>query len=67
MTIKAKKVRTDGRQFLEARESLLNCNSVSTADGSSLIKIGNTTAICGIKTVSIISTFHTNVEPIKIY
>lgn len=33
----------------EFRPTTLNINSISTADGSALVKIGNTTVICGIK------------------
>lgn len=34
--------------------------SISTADGSALVKIGNTTVICGIKAVRIIFIFPKN-------
>jgi len=32
--------------------------SITTADGSAMVKIGNTTVICGIKAVRIICIFH---------
>ncbi|MBN3325434.1 EXOS8 protein, partial [Atractosteus spatula] len=41
--------RPDGRELGEFRTTTLNIGSVSTADGSALVKIGNTTIICGIK------------------
>lgn len=41
--------------------------SVSTADGSALVKIGNTTVICGIKAVRIIFIFPKNYDMIVDY
>ncbi|XP_047463378.1 exosome complex component RRP43 [Mugil cephalus] len=41
--------RPDGRELTEFRATTLNIGSISTADGSALVKIGNTTIICGIK------------------
>ncbi|KAJ8266682.1 hypothetical protein GJAV_G00133430 [Gymnothorax javanicus] len=41
--------RPDGRDLGEFRTTTLNIGSISTADGSALVKIGNTTVICGIK------------------
>ncbi|CAL8265526.1 unnamed protein product [Merluccius merluccius] len=41
--------RPDGRELVEFRPTTLNIGSISTADGSALVKIGNTTVICGIK------------------
>uniref|UniRef100_A0A3P9P5U1 Ribosomal RNA-processing protein 43 n=1 Tax=Poecilia reticulata TaxID=8081 RepID=A0A3P9P5U1_POERE len=41
--------RPDGRELSEFRTTTLNVGSISTADGSALVKIGNTTIICGIK------------------
>uniref|UniRef100_A0A8C9RAN6 Ribosomal RNA-processing protein 43 n=1 Tax=Scleropages formosus TaxID=113540 RepID=A0A8C9RAN6_SCLFO len=38
-----------GRELGEFRATTLNIGSISTADGSALVKIGNTTVICGIK------------------
>uniref|UniRef100_A0A3B4AYZ6 Ribosomal RNA-processing protein 43 n=1 Tax=Periophthalmus magnuspinnatus TaxID=409849 RepID=A0A3B4AYZ6_9GOBI len=40
--------RSDGRDLSEFRVTTLNI-SISTADGSALVKLGNTTVICGIK------------------
>ncbi|TRY90950.1 hypothetical protein DNTS_022187 [Danionella cerebrum] len=41
--------RPDGRELSQFRPTTLNIGSISTADGSALVKIGNTTVICGIK------------------
>ncbi|CAL1572948.1 unnamed protein product [Knipowitschia caucasica] len=41
--------RSDGRELSEFRVTTLNIGSISTADGSALVKLGNTTVICGIK------------------
>ncbi|XP_030648547.1 exosome complex component RRP43 [Chanos chanos] len=41
--------RPDGRELGEFRATTLNIGSINTADGSALVKIGNTTVICGIK------------------
>ncbi|XP_054611887.1 exosome complex component RRP43 [Dunckerocampus dactyliophorus] len=41
--------RPDGRELLEFRTTTLNIGSISTADGSALVKLGNTTVICGVK------------------
>ncbi|XP_066506488.1 exosome complex component RRP43 isoform X3 [Hoplias malabaricus] len=41
--------RPDGRELGEFRLTTLNIGSINTADGSALVKIGNTTVICGIK------------------
>ncbi|XP_037543902.1 exosome complex component RRP43 [Nematolebias whitei] len=41
--------RPDGRELSEFRTTTLNIGSISTADGSALVKMGNTTIICGIK------------------
>nr|XP_015823820.2 exosome complex component RRP43 [Nothobranchius furzeri] len=41
--------RPDGRELSEFRSTTLNIGSISTADGSALVKLGNTTIICGIK------------------
>ncbi|XP_023661056.2 exosome complex component RRP43 isoform X2 [Paramormyrops kingsleyae] len=41
--------RPDGRELGEFRTTTLNIGSISTANGSALVKIGNTTVICGIK------------------
>lgn len=36
------------------RDASLNISSIHTADGSAVVKIGNTAVICGIKAVSIV-------------
>ncbi|XP_061787509.1 exosome complex component RRP43 [Nerophis lumbriciformis] len=41
--------RPDGRELSEFRTTTLNIGSISTADGSALVKLGNTTVICGVK------------------
>uniref|UniRef100_A0A3P9JMW5 Ribosomal RNA-processing protein 43 n=1 Tax=Oryzias latipes TaxID=8090 RepID=A0A3P9JMW5_ORYLA len=41
--------RPDGRELSEFRTTTLNIGSISTADGSALVKLGSTTVICGIK------------------
>uniref|UniRef100_A0A3Q3M212 Exosome complex component RRP43 n=1 Tax=Mastacembelus armatus TaxID=205130 RepID=A0A3Q3M212_9TELE len=41
--------RPDGRELSEFRTTTLNIGSISTADGSALVKVGNTTVVCGIK------------------
>jgi 3' exoribonuclease family, domain 1 len=45
-------VRPDGRQFLQFRTLAINADSIGTADGSAIVKVGNTTVVCGIKAVS---------------
>jgi len=47
-----RKTRPDGRSLLEFRETTLNVHSIGTADGSAIVKCGNTTIICGIKAVN---------------
>jgi len=42
-------VRPDGRAFLEFRDCSINVGSISTADGSSLVRLGDTTVVCGVK------------------
>nr|XP_054754767.1 exosome complex component RRP43-like [Lytechinus pictus] len=42
-------VRPDGRELGEIRSTILNVGSISTAHGSALVKLGNTTVVCGIK------------------
>nr|CAB3244006.1 exosome complex component RRP43-like [Phallusia mammillata] len=42
-------IRPDGRMLMEMRPMVLNVGSISTASGSSLVKVGNTTVVCGIK------------------
>ncbi|XP_062957815.1 exosome complex component RRP43 isoform X2 [Cynocephalus volans] len=41
--------RPDGRELGEFRPTTVNIGSISTADGSALVKLGNTTVICGVK------------------
>ncbi|KAM6985194.1 exosome complex component RRP43 [Aplochiton taeniatus] len=41
--------RPDGRELGEFRTTTLNIGSISTADGSALVKVGSTTVLCGIK------------------
>ncbi|XP_053312317.1 exosome complex component RRP43 [Spea bombifrons] len=41
--------RPDGRGLSEFRTTTINIGSITTADGSALVKIGNCTVICGIK------------------
>lgn len=43
------KVRPDGRGVTSFRPVSLNINSITTADGSAVIKIGKTTVICAVK------------------
>lgn len=48
-SIQKENCRPDGRELGDFRTTTLNIGSISTADGSALVKIGNTTVICGIK------------------
>ncbi|XP_030056261.1 exosome complex component RRP43 [Microcaecilia unicolor] len=41
--------RPDGRELGEFRPTTVNIGSITTADGSSLVKLGSTTVLCGIK------------------
>lgn len=45
-------IRPDGREFEAFRPIRINAKSIGTADGSAIVKLGNTTVICGIKAVS---------------
>lgn len=45
-------IRPDGRVFEAFRPIRINVKSIGTADGSAIVKLGNTTVICGIKAVS---------------
>ncbi|PSR78323.1 hypothetical protein PHLCEN_2v7445 [Hermanssonia centrifuga] len=45
----AEKVRPDGRETNEWRGVSVNVGSISTADGSALVRLGNTTVVCGVK------------------
>ncbi|ESO99081.1 hypothetical protein LOTGIDRAFT_201434, partial [Lottia gigantea] len=44
-----KEVRPDGRELGEYRSTVINIGCITTAEGSALVKLGNTTVICGIK------------------
>lgn len=43
------KQRPDGRSLSEFRSTSLSVGSIGTADGSALVKLGNTTVVCGLK------------------
>jgi len=45
----AEGVRPDGRNLEEWRTIELNVGSISTANGSALVKLGQTTIVCGVK------------------
>ncbi|KAG1778876.1 ribosomal protein S5 domain 2-type protein [Suillus placidus] len=45
----AEKIRPDGRTFDEWRNVSVNAGSISTADGSALVRMGETTIVCGVK------------------
>lgn len=45
----SKKQRADGRGLDESREVRLEIDAIKTADSSSLVKLGNTSLICGCK------------------
>ncbi|KAI8989873.1 ribosomal protein S5 domain 2-like protein [Trametes punicea] len=45
----AKNTRPDRREFDEWRDISLNVGSISTADGSALVRLGSTTVVCGVK------------------
>lgn len=47
-------IRPDGRLLSKFRSITVNVGAVVTADGSALVRIGNTTVICGIKSVRIV-------------
>ena len=51
-------VRTDGRKFLSFRPVSVNVSSIVQADSSAIFKLGDTTAVCGIKVVSIVTTLY---------
>ncbi|RHZ89885.1 hypothetical protein Glove_9g92 [Diversispora epigaea] len=44
-----KEVRPDGRELKQFRQTTVNLGCISTTNGSSLVRIGNTTVVCGIK------------------
>ncbi|KAL0950364.1 hypothetical protein HGRIS_010330 [Hohenbuehelia grisea] len=45
----SEKIRPDGRDFGGWRDVSINVGSISTADGSALVRLGNTTVVCGVK------------------
>ncbi|PNF17952.1 Exosome complex component RRP43 [Cryptotermes secundus] len=45
----AKGVRPDGRDMQKFRPVSINVDSIKTAEGSAIVKIGNTVVVCGIK------------------
>ncbi|KAI0044472.1 hypothetical protein FA95DRAFT_1583740 [Auriscalpium vulgare] len=45
----AENVRPDGREFDDFRDLSVVLGSVSTADGSALVRLGETTIVCGVK------------------
>ncbi|CAB4024313.1 exosome complex component RRP43-like, partial [Paramuricea clavata] len=42
-------IRPDGRDLLQFRNTVINIGSIATAEGSSIVKLGNTTIVCGVK------------------
>ncbi|KAF9458465.1 ribosomal protein S5 domain 2-type protein [Collybia nuda] len=42
-------IRPDGRDFDVWRDVFVNVGSITTADGSALVRLGNTTIVCGVK------------------
>ncbi|EMD40344.1 hypothetical protein CERSUDRAFT_148276 [Gelatoporia subvermispora B] len=42
-------VRPDGRELDEWRDVSVHVGSISTADGSALVRLGDTTIVCGVK------------------
>lgn len=42
-------IRPDGREFDKWRPVAINIGSITTADGSAIVKIGNTNVVCGIR------------------
>ncbi|KAJ7773241.1 ribosomal protein S5 domain 2-type protein [Mycena metata] len=45
----AESVRPDGRPFDAWRDVSVNVGSISTANGSALVRLGETTIVCGVK------------------
>ncbi|KAG5644807.1 hypothetical protein DXG03_007629 [Asterophora parasitica] len=45
----AENVRPDGRPYDAWRDVSVNVGSISTANGSALVRLGNTTVVCGVK------------------
>lgn len=44
-----KEIRPDGREFEIFRPIGINVGSITTADGSAVVKVGNTSIVCGIR------------------
>ncbi|XP_055627513.1 exosome complex component RRP43-like [Toxorhynchites rutilus septentrionalis] len=42
-------IRPDGREIADLRPLAINFDSIKSADGSAIVKMGNTTVVCGIK------------------
>ena len=45
----AAECREDGRDLLSARKTVIEVNNLPTANGSSIVKLGDTVVVCGIK------------------
>ncbi len=45
----AEQLRLDGREASDWRDLFVNVGSISTADGSALVRLGETTIVCGVK------------------
>ena len=45
----AEQLRPDGRETTEWRDIFVHVGSISTADGSALVRLGDTTIVCGVK------------------
>ncbi|KAI9462858.1 ribosomal protein S5 domain 2-type protein [Lactarius psammicola] len=45
----AEQVRTDGREAEEWRDLSVHVGPISTADGSAVVRLGDTTIVCGVK------------------
>ncbi|KAL7422627.1 hypothetical protein Q5752_001918 [Cryptotrichosporon argae] len=45
----ARGYRPDGRKLAASRAASVNAGSIATADGSALVRLGDTTVVCGIK------------------
>jgi exosome complex component RRP43 len=45
----AEQLRPDGREAADWRDIFVHVSSISTADGSALVRLGHTTIVCGVK------------------
>jgi hypothetical protein len=45
----AEQLRPDGREAADWRDLYVHVGSISTADGSALVRLGHTTIVCGVK------------------